>query len=671
MLIKKYPYISCSVFAIILAVVVWSVVPKKYSARVKLSDEYKEVDLAVGLDRIQTYVRDMSGGNNVGVNDIEVYAKLLIADNFAKELSQKKVYGTNKTYGEYLSVDDTIKQIKKNINYNLSTKQGTLIIEFSDKSPVVAAQMLDSVVTQLQYDINKFRRELAEKMREDAYKKLKSAKANYSIAQRNYSLYADSHFDAISETEKATLDDLEGKRDQAFKSYQDVAEKYYRQTFLLKREYKSFAIVRGITVPQENNSHLIGYVLAFLIISLSALKLYRMFRNRLSDDDWNLEFGNLFSPWTITLLVWGMMFFFITFSTGIIEPVGDEFYKSISIWIIVFVISSFVTYNIMPSVEHRSGESIDVNKNFFNFFYLLAVLLTPLYVYQIYKIISMFDMSDLMSNVRTLAINSEGYGFLNYTLVVNQALLLVALWHYPKMSAWQLATIIICCITCALANMEKITFFMLFVTIIYVLYEKRIVKIRSIVIFSVIILLAFYFFNIYRAGEDESDKSDFTMIDFLGMYLLSPPVAFGHLRTLISSDFCSDSLWGLYLYFGKWFNGAFEAHQQFQEFVFVPMPTNVYTVIRPFYQDLGNMGVGFFAYVYGIFSGYVYRKAKNGVAFHICLYTYVVFALSLQFFDELIFATLPMFFQRMILLYLICQNKLRLILSKRQVNLQK
>ena len=130
---KKYPYITATITAALLAIVVWLCVPKKYTAITKLSDEYKEVDLAIGLDKYQAQLRDVSGKNNEGINDIEVYCKVLKSEDFARFLSHKIIPEKNITYGEYLEEEDTIDALLDNINYNYSNEQATLTIAFSDK----------------------------------------------------------------------------------------------------------------------------------------------------------------------------------------------------------------------------------------------------------------------------------------------------------------------------------------------------------------------------------------------------------------------------------------------------------------------------------------------------------------------------------------------------------
>ena len=88
---KRHPYIVTTTIATLLAIVVWLLVPKEYTATIKLSDEYKEVDLAIGLDKIKAQLKNVSGEANRGINNIEVYAKILKSEDFARTISQSRI----------------------------------------------------------------------------------------------------------------------------------------------------------------------------------------------------------------------------------------------------------------------------------------------------------------------------------------------------------------------------------------------------------------------------------------------------------------------------------------------------------------------------------------------------------------------------------------------------
>ena len=76
-LLKKHPYIVATLLATILATVVWMCVPKEYTAITKLSDEYKEIDLAIGLNDMKANIRKLMGEGNSGMNDMALYCKIL------------------------------------------------------------------------------------------------------------------------------------------------------------------------------------------------------------------------------------------------------------------------------------------------------------------------------------------------------------------------------------------------------------------------------------------------------------------------------------------------------------------------------------------------------------------------------------------------------------------
>ena len=100
---KRHPYILATVIATLLALVVWLCVPKDYTAVTKLSDEYKETELAIGFSNAKAYLKNAMGGANTGMNDMEIYCKVLKTEDFAHDISQKQVPG--KTYPLPLKID--------------------------------------------------------------------------------------------------------------------------------------------------------------------------------------------------------------------------------------------------------------------------------------------------------------------------------------------------------------------------------------------------------------------------------------------------------------------------------------------------------------------------------------------------------------------------------------
>lgn len=642
----------------------WLLVPKEYTAITKLSDEYKEVDLIIGLDRIQARLNDLHA--NDGINDMEVYCKFLKTEDFARSISRKQVPGKNMDYGHWVmqnrhfwQTNDTIEAIQERINYNYSNRQETLKISFTDCDAIVAAQMLDSVTVELQSLITSARRNVNWASLEDTKKELIAAQKKYNDASKAYASFADSHMDISISKDVQEEKRLEREVQIAYKDYEKKTEKYSRYVAIQKRAYCSFAVIKANEVPRENNSYVASYIIVFVLLALAMTKGYRLYAKRRSERV-GIEWGGTFSPWAITMAVWGGMavMFFVT--GDILDPLTDQFYISIALWVSILVTTSFATFNLL---EHKTRplptDGIEINKSLFYLFFVIAVTLSPMYLYRVWEIVSSFDSKNMMKNMRVLAVYGEGQGFLNYAIVITQSLLLVALWHYPRMRLWQLITIIVCCFINSVAIMEKGSIFLVLLCSMYVLFERGKIKIRTILLGGIIIVVIFYMINIMREGEDSNYAKNESLLDFIGMYVMSPPVAYCRVIREVGNQFGTNTFETIYLFLDRFGMGHLEVHDKTQEFVDVPITTNVYTIMQPFFRDFGYMGVAFFAWIYGLASGTLYRFSCNGSRLCICLYTYMVEILVLQFFQENIFLSMVFVLQLCFFVFLLTQKNFK------------
>lgn len=660
---KRHPYILATVIATLLALVVWLCVPKDYTAVTKLSDEYKETELAIGFSNAKAYLKNAMGGANTGMNDMEIYCKVLKTEDFAHDISQKQVPGKHMTYGQYVDKEDTIKAILDRINYNYSTIETSLSISFTDKDPVVASQMLDSITVHLQDIITQHRHTIVDSALHNAIRAMAATQVRYQQAIANYGRFIDSHNDistnALIQQEKA----LENESKDAYALHEKAVEEYARQKALKERAYLSFAVIQENTVPQHTNKSLIGYLLCFITLALLLTRAIIRYKDKgVKDIKLNL-LGGYFSPWFLTIAIWVLILGLYYLLDTDLYPITKQFYISFLLWLPIFCLCAFGTYMLSSGQSNGMTKGgIDFNKSLFIFFFCISLIITPLYVYRVIQIVTMFGTEDLMTNVRTLALFGEGQGILNYSAVINQALFVVALWAHPKIPTWQVVVLGIACLMNALAIMEKGMMFFVFVSSMFVLFEKKVIRIRTILTFSILILILFYIFNLGRAGEDSDYQKEETLFDFFTMYALSPPVAFCQLSPEVIPQFGTNTFETVYLFL-KRFGADVVVKDKLQEFVFVPVSTNVYTIFQPFYIDFGYRGVAFFAAIYGCVCGFLYRLFRNGNGVGTCLYTYAVYVLLLQFYQENVFLSMVFVLQFAFFIVLLTQQKIRFQLS--------
>lgn len=661
---KRHPYILATTIATLLAIVVWLCLPKEYTAITKVSDEYKETDLAIGLNTKNVFIRDMMGANN-GMNDILVYCKTLKTEDFARTISHKQVPGKGMTYGEYIGERDTIGIIQEHINYNVSSKDATLAISFIDRDAVVASQMLDSVTAHLQQIVTDYRHEMAEAALQNAKHEMDAARRKYDQVQSAYDDFVDSHLHTSSQEVEQQERALENEVSLAYNSYEEASIQYARQQALKQRAYLSFAVITDNSVPQHYSNFFIGYFLSFVLIALVLTRGVKLYQKYKEEQRAAIDWGGLFSPWSISMLIWGVILGLYYLLDTDLYPITSQFYISFVLWLPIFVVCSFATYNLLPSSSRNQGQSFDFNKSIFTFFFVISLVITPLYVYRILQIVMMFSTDDMMNNIRTLAIYGEGQGFLSYSNVINQSLFIVSLWAYPKVPMWQVVVLTFACILNSLAIMEKGTIFLVFICIMFVLFEKKVIKIRSIIVAGILLIGFFYIFNLARAEEDSDYQNNETILDFFTMYALSPPVAFCQLLPEVIPQFGTNTFEIIYLFLDRFGVNDIVVKSKLQEFVWVPVSTNVYTIFQPFYLDFGYKGVAVFSMIYGIVSGWLYRLFRNGNSIGCCIYTFIVDVLILQFYQENLFLSMVTVLQFVFFVILFTQSKIKFSLCRK------
>ena len=646
--------------------------PKKYAAFTRLSDEYREMDLSIGMNKIQAHIKNMKNLDDAGINNMGVYSKFLKTEEFARALSTKKLPNRNTTYGEYIGEKDTTEAILSRIRYRYSSKKLILDIRFEDRDPFVASYMLDCTVKELQDRINKAKYDVRASMFHDVEEEWRNASDKYHQLRYDYARMADANSNTESHIVQQELKELEQESNIAFKHYQEVSKQYVRNKLLLQRSSVSFAVVIPNKIPKSTTSSLWLYVFAFSFIGLLFTWCFRRVKD-IGIRSLTFNIGNIFSPWSITFLIWLVVVLFIFLMGDALYPLTTQFYVAISLWITFFCVTSLIVYNLYRNTNKENEvKQTDFHLNKWIFVGLVAVslVLTPLCVKKAMEIVTMFGTEDLMMNIRTLAIEGEGFGPIDFCFIINKALFVVVLWRYPRISIWWVILITLLMLMNSFAVMDKGNIFYVLSAIMFVMYERGKIKIYHMMISMGIIVVLFFVLTILRSGTDSSGNSklgELSILEFIGMYVLANPVAFGYLDQSVDTQIGSNIFFLLYYYLNRFGMGNFHIVDIEQEFVFVPIPTNLYTIMQPFFVDFGYEGVAFFAIVYGAMAGIAYGAYKQGGNIGKLIYTYLFYILILQFGQEQIFLT-PVTFLRIIVLFvLLSQNKLKLSYMRKHI----
>lgn len=676
-LVGKHPYVFTTLLATLLSIVVWVVAPREYAAYTKISDEYKEVDLALGLSKLQSRVKERMQLGNTGINDIEVYCKWLKTTEFACHIANVQIPGKGMTYGQWLNDDkafsltsntDTVAKVLEHIEYNISRKRQTLAIQFSDRDPIVASQMLDSVTFHLQEMVTHARRNNAAYTYEEATKLCTTTGDELRLARKRYEDYCDSHLGSNSKEVTITKNAMQKELSHAVNRHQEAQLSCVRQKALMQRSYCSFSVVTNNTAPQSEQKSYLFLIVSIYFLSFVITKAILLYKTCKRDPGFVFDFGNIFSPWVLTAGIWTVVFIGIYIMGDKLYPMTDQAYIGLALWIIPFCLSSFISCQLCGGKSHSAGlVELRYSKPIFYVLLVVTLFMSPMYLKNLMDLINMFGTKDLMSNIRAFAVHGSGFGILDLAFVINKVLFIIALWDNRK-GSWKI-TFLIFILFCmnAFVLMDKGSIFFMLSIYMFVLYERGSIRLYHILMTMAVMLIIFFVLTIMRSGTDSSGNNildDLTFVEFIGMYMLANPVAFGYLSQSIDPQIGINTFYLLFYYINRFGLGQVEVTEIIQEFVYVPIETNQYTILQPFFVDFGYLGIFVFSTLYGIVSGWTYNRYRRGSSIGKVFYTFFVYILFLQFGQEQVFL-LPIQFVRIaFLIYILTQTNFRLTFSK-------
>lgn len=129
-----------------------------------------------------------------------------------------------------------------------------------------------------------------------------------------------------------------------------------------------------------------------------------------------------------------------------------------------------------------------------------------------------------------------------------------------------------------------------------------------------------------------NDNSTINLI--LGTYIYSPLLAFSTINPATNNDFGEYCFRFVYAVFNKIGLIGEEPVKTLLDYAYVPTPTNVFTVMQPFYQDFSYPGIFIGALIYGLFFSLLYRFTKKYSICSLLVYSLLSISLLTSFFAE-------------------------------------
>lgn len=156
-----------------------------------------------------------------------------------------------------------------------------------------------------------------------------------------------------------------------------------------------------------------------------------------------------------------------------------------------------------------------------------------------------------------------------------------------------------------------------------------------------------------------ADSDTETISTMVGTYIYSPLIAMSKLSVSSGGDSLEYTMRFFYAIMNKIGLSSTVPVETILPYSDVPVPTNVYTVMQPFYQDLGLPGVVMGSLFYGIFFSVLYGSARRGNPLSILAYALLSVSLLTSFFAETLITNLAGNIKIIICLYLIWRFTVR------------
>lgn len=163
--------------------------------------------------------------------------------------------------------------IKSVIMAETDKKSGMTKISVTLQDPLVAATLVDTVLTQLQKYITNYKTSKAQEDCRYWEQLFRERQKEYYLAQETYATYADANQGVILQSVRIEQERLQNEMNMAYQIFSQVATQLQMSRAKLQEEKPAFAILEPASVPlypTGTNSKLIVITLIFLSVTITA-----------------------------------------------------------------------------------------------------------------------------------------------------------------------------------------------------------------------------------------------------------------------------------------------------------------------------------------------------------------------------------------------------------------
>lgn len=339
---------------------------------------------------------------------------------------------------------------------------------------------------------------------------------------------------------------------------------------------------------------------------------------------------SLYSPLVISASIWLVVFIVGLLAEDSYYPIQETAFIA---WMIWFLVTSVIFFLLCPSNINGTWIRTEIRRVPVD--YALPLLLLIVWLCHQMWVVGSSGPDNFFQNLRMSMVDPENFASLG-SLIIRSYPLVFALFLFEHVYSHRenrhLRLLLWCfMLLFSIAGMSKnaiLVPFLSWIIIKGITGRLNVSKIALLIAVVLSLMMALHFIR---------DRSGYyTIWDILALYVYSPIVAFGYM------DIDSSMPIGAYMFrffyaIGNILGIAPQPVKLINAFVQVPVPTNVFTVMHPYYHDFGLLGVILGAVLYGLFFSCLYFLSVKRGGLWLVLFSGYSIALVMQFFIDLLF----------------------------------
>lgn len=364
---------------------------------------------------------------------------------------------------------------------------------------------------------------------------------------------------------------------------------------------------------------------------------------------------DIFHPSVIVSGLWAALLNLYAYTEHPLWDLSNKFCFAVSLWVFPFTFFAYICSRRTLKFSHSSYVTSNVNVRMFENLYPFVIFCNILFL----LLIVYYAGGLSFPLIRNFLVMQQFPTLLNILFYLNAFLtvyVFYALLNIDSLNKRKVLILLFLLLVSSIFKSNKTSLLMLCVSILYILKIKN--KLKFIHILYAVIILAGLLTLVTLNRADYDFVSERGFINYIYIYLLSPLTAFD---ALLNNEVVLESgAWGsgTFVFLYKILN-AFSAQLDLAElgtWIYVPLPTNVFTTMRGFYLDGGYMGIFIVACLLGMIWGVLYTFQASRHKIYTLFYALMIGSLFFQSFGDYFFYSFSTTFQYYIFSILISRG---------------